>query len=114
MEWAAEATHLDVFPSSIGTVGVTRSRRTRRAVIRARGCRPRPAFEPSHTPKVRDDLSRTSAGALPSSRTHSRKAGSTSPDYFSPDNVLVVTFGDDPEDDNNAYQALTDLKQLDS
>ncbi len=37
-----------------------------------------------------------------------------SPDYFSPDNVLVVTFGDDPENDNNAYQALTDLKQLDS
>jgi uncharacterized membrane protein len=37
-----------------------------------------------------------------------------SPDYFSPDNVLVVTFGDDPENDKNAYQALTDLKQLDS
>jgi uncharacterized membrane protein len=37
-----------------------------------------------------------------------------SPDYFSPDNVLVVTFGDHPENDNNAYQALTDLKQLDS
>ena len=37
-----------------------------------------------------------------------------SPDYFSPDNVLVVTFGDDPENDNSAYQALTDLKQLDS
>ncbi len=37
-----------------------------------------------------------------------------SPDYFSPDNVLVVTFGDDPEKDQNAYQALTDLKQLDS
>jgi uncharacterized membrane protein len=36
------------------------------------------------------------------------------PDYFSPDNVLVVTFGEDPEDDKNAYQALTDLKQLDS
>jgi uncharacterized membrane protein len=34
-----------------------------------------------------------------------------SPDYFSPDNVLVVTFGEDPA---NAYQALTDLKQLDS
>lgn len=34
--------------------------------------------------------------------------------YFSPDNVLVVTFGDDPENDKNAYQALTDLKQLDS
>ena len=37
-----------------------------------------------------------------------------STDYFSPDNVLVVTFGDDPEHDANAYQALTDLKQLDS
>jgi len=37
-----------------------------------------------------------------------------SPDYFSPDNVLVVTFGEDPENDKNAYQALTDLKQLDS
>ena len=35
-------------------------------------------------------------------------------DYFSPNNVLVVTFGDDPENDRNAYQALTDLKQLDS
>jgi uncharacterized membrane protein len=37
-----------------------------------------------------------------------------SPDYFSPHNVLVVTFGEDPENDQNAYQALTDLKQLDS
>ena len=37
-----------------------------------------------------------------------------SPDYLSPDNVLVVTFGEDPENDTNAYQALTDLKQLDS
>lgn len=37
-----------------------------------------------------------------------------SPDYFSPDSVLVVTFGEDPENDKNAYQALTDLKQLDS
>lgn len=36
------------------------------------------------------------------------------PDHFSPDNVLVVTFGEDPENDKNAYQALTDLKQLDS
>jgi uncharacterized membrane protein len=36
------------------------------------------------------------------------------PDYFSPGNVLVVTFGEDPENDKNAYQALTDLKQLDS
>ena len=35
-------------------------------------------------------------------------------DYISPDNVLVVSFGDDPERDTNAYQALTDLKQLDS
>ena len=37
-----------------------------------------------------------------------------STDYFSPDNVLVVTFGDDPEHDTNAYQALTDLRQLDA
>ena len=37
-----------------------------------------------------------------------------STDYISPDNVLVVTFGDDPEHDTNAYQALTDLRQLDS
>jgi uncharacterized membrane protein len=37
-----------------------------------------------------------------------------SPDYFSPDNVLVVSFGEDPKNDTNAYQALTDLKQLDS
>ena len=36
------------------------------------------------------------------------------PDYLSPDNVLVITFGDDPKNDENAYQALTDLKQLDS
>ena len=36
------------------------------------------------------------------------------PDYLSPDNVLVVTFGEDPQNDKNAYQALTDLKQLDS
>jgi len=36
------------------------------------------------------------------------------PDYFSPDNVLIVTFGENPENDNNAYQALTNLKQLDS
>ena len=35
-------------------------------------------------------------------------------DYFTPDNVLVVTFGEQPENDKNAYQALTDLKQLDS
>jgi uncharacterized membrane protein len=32
----------------------------------------------------------------------------------SPDNVLAVTFGADPANDQNAYQALTDLKQLDS
>jgi uncharacterized membrane protein len=36
------------------------------------------------------------------------------PNYFTPDNVLVVTFGEDPKNDTNAYQALTDLKQLDS
>jgi uncharacterized membrane protein len=35
-------------------------------------------------------------------------------DNFSHSNVLVVTFGDDPENDKNAFQALTDLKQLDS
>ena len=28
--------------------------------------------------------------------------------------MLVVTFGDDPEHDTNAYQALTELRQLDS
>ncbi len=33
---------------------------------------------------------------------------------MSTDNVLVVTFGENPADDTNAYQALTDLKQLDS
>jgi uncharacterized membrane protein len=37
-----------------------------------------------------------------------------SSNYFSPDNVLVVTFGEDAEKDQNAYEALTDLKQLDS
>ena len=37
-----------------------------------------------------------------------------SPDYVSPDNVLVVTFGADPDNDANAYQALTELKLLDS
>jgi uncharacterized membrane protein len=37
-----------------------------------------------------------------------------STNYFSPENVLVVTFGEDPDNDTNAYQALTDLKQLDS
>jgi uncharacterized membrane protein len=36
------------------------------------------------------------------------------PDYLSPDNVLVVSFGEDPKNDQNAYQALTDLKLLDS
>jgi uncharacterized membrane protein len=34
--------------------------------------------------------------------------------YFTPDNVVVVTFGEDPQNDENAYQALTELKQLDS
>ena len=33
---------------------------------------------------------------------------------MSTDNVLVVTFGENQADDTNAYQALTDLKQLDS
>jgi uncharacterized membrane protein len=37
-----------------------------------------------------------------------------STDYFSPDNVMVISFGEDPENDTNAYQALTELKQLDS
>ena len=37
-----------------------------------------------------------------------------SPDPFTPHNVLVVTFGENPENDKNAYRALTDLKQLDS
>ena len=37
-----------------------------------------------------------------------------SPDSLSRDNVLVVSFGEDPQNDTNAYQALTDLKQLDS
>jgi uncharacterized membrane protein len=37
-----------------------------------------------------------------------------STDPFTPDNVLVVTFGEDPKNDEHAYQALTDLKQLDS
>ena len=37
-----------------------------------------------------------------------------SPDYLPRDNVLVVSFGEDPENDTNAYQALTDLKLLDS
>jgi uncharacterized membrane protein len=37
-----------------------------------------------------------------------------SPDYLSRDNVLVVSFGDNPAKDTNAYQALTDLEQLDS
>ena len=37
-----------------------------------------------------------------------------SPDYLSRDNVLVVSFGEDPQNDTNAYQALTALKELDS
>ena len=37
-----------------------------------------------------------------------------SPNYLSRDNVLVVSFGEDPQNDTNAYQALTELKQLDS
>ena len=36
------------------------------------------------------------------------------PDYLSRDNVLVVSFGDNLVKDTNAYQALTDLEQLDS
>lgn len=34
-------------------------------------------------------------------------------EYIS-NNVLVITFGDDPASDKNAYQALTDLKELDT
>ena len=34
------------------------------------------------------------------------------PDAFSPENVVVVTFGEDPAKDTNAYQALTDLNQI--
>jgi uncharacterized membrane protein len=34
------------------------------------------------------------------------------PETLSPENVVVVTFGEDPEKDTNAYQALTDLNQL--
>lgn len=33
---------------------------------------------------------------------------------FSSENVLVITFGDDANNDKNAYLALTDLKELDS
>jgi uncharacterized membrane protein len=35
-------------------------------------------------------------------------------DPFSPDSVVVVSFGDDPQNDKTAYKALTDLKELDS
>lgn len=35
-------------------------------------------------------------------------------DDFSTDNILLVTFGPDPDSDSNAYQALTDLEQLDA
>jgi uncharacterized membrane protein len=51
--------------------------------------------------------------AVPKNTLNERLVPMTA-DYFSPDNVLVVTFGEDPENDKNAYQALTDLKQLDS
>jgi uncharacterized membrane protein len=37
-----------------------------------------------------------------------------SPNYYSPDNVVVVSFGEDAANDKNAYQALTDIKELDS
>ena len=37
-----------------------------------------------------------------------------STDFIAPDNVLVITFGDDREHDTNAYQALTDIRQLDA
>lgn len=35
-------------------------------------------------------------------------------DTFSPDNILLITFGADPDNDSNAYQALTNLQQLGS
>lgn len=34
-------------------------------------------------------------------------------EQFSSENVLVITFGEDPSNDSNAYLALTDLKELD-
>jgi uncharacterized membrane protein len=37
-----------------------------------------------------------------------------SPNYYSPDNVVVVSFGEDAANDKSAYQALTDIKELDS
>jgi uncharacterized membrane protein len=37
-----------------------------------------------------------------------------SPNYYSPDNVVVVSFGEDATNDKNAYQALTDIKELDA
>jgi uncharacterized membrane protein len=37
-----------------------------------------------------------------------------SPAYYSPDNVLVVSFGEDAANDKNAYQALTNLEELDA
>src|SRR5437763_11850264 len=55
-----------------------------------------------------------SAGRLRSSINKLPKGCPMQTDYLSPDNVLVVTFGEDPENDKNAYQALTNLKQLDS
>jgi uncharacterized membrane protein len=46
--------------------------------------------------------------------TTATKGFSHEPNPFSPDSVLVVSFGEDPKNDANAYQALTDLRQLDS
>ena len=37
-----------------------------------------------------------------------------SPDYLPRVNVLVVSFGEDPKNDTNAYEALTELKRLDA
>ena len=37
-----------------------------------------------------------------------------SPTYYSPDNVIVVSFGEDAANDKNAYQALTNLAELDA
>ena len=90
-------------------------RTDRPGIASAGGSRANPEVETlpqSH--EVCDDRSHASAGALRRPSNHSRKVGPMTPDYLSPDNVLVVTFGEDPENDKNAYQALTDLKQLDS
>src|SRR5204862_5191279 len=35
-------------------------------------------------------------------QTHKERCVQMTPDYFSPDNVLVVSFGEEPENDENA------------